>query len=192
MELVKFALEEWKKTPQFQIEDAYKWLYQATLGGEHAIKDKDKAFKWLEQEWQMLDEPQIDEILWQPLDYSQEIGRLNLRPFRNQSGDMNELLDAFVQSSSIFKHDKSKFIEVWVELSKHLMQDSQGQLISWQNWNILDEEAKLKNYPAIHHSRLYSQHYKPAYRVITSTFAQQLIASSFIKHKSLNLNVQAH
>src|SRR5436309_1724558 len=111
--LIDFALTRWRTERQVRIEDAYKWTYQATRGGEHSMPDEKIAREWLEQEWQTLFEPQPNEPLWQPLCPDGEIGRLNLRPFRARGGRMEDLLTAFVESGRKFPNDESSFIDTW-------------------------------------------------------------------------------
>ena len=41
-------------------DDAYKWLFQATRGGEHAI-DREGALSWLQDEWKTLTPPRAGE-----------------------------------------------------------------------------------------------------------------------------------
>src|SRR3982751_389691 len=84
--LLDFAIPKWKADKSVHIEDAYKWLYQATRGGEHAVPDEDSARKWLDGEWQFLGNPLKDEPDWEPLCPGSEIGRLNLRPFKAGGG----------------------------------------------------------------------------------------------------------
>ena len=37
--LLAFAETRWRAQPETRIEDAYKWLFHATLGGDHAVRD---------------------------------------------------------------------------------------------------------------------------------------------------------
>lgn len=172
--LIDFALPQWKKDRQFQIEDAYKWIYQATRGGEHAIPDKEMARQYLEGEWQKLGKPEPNEQIWEPLCSDGEIGRLNLRPFRVGGGQANDLLDAFVQSSQDFKNDESNFIAAWNELGKRLKSKSSGNL-NGRAWSKLNQKMKAENYPAIHHSQIFEQSRHPAYRILTKENAHKLI-----------------
>jgi hypothetical protein len=173
--LVKFALAQWQGDPQVRIEDAYKWIYQATRGGEHAIPDEQMARAWLDEEWQTL-AAKPDEALWQPLCPGGEIGRLNLRPFRTRGGKKEDLLAAFVRSGQSFRHDESNFIVAWNELGKRLNRKSYGKL-SWRAWRALDLKMRAAGYPAIHHSKIYEKERRPAYRVLTGEEAQRLIGA---------------
>jgi hypothetical protein len=173
--LVDFALARWRADPAVRIEDAYKWIYQVTRGGEHAIPDEKMARDWLEQEWATIGEPRADEPLWQPLCPDGAIGRLNLRPFRARGGKIQDLLAAFVVSSRNFRNDESNFRGAWNEFGRHLKRHPRGKLI-WRDWKALDRKMRAAGYPAIHHSKTYDEARRPAYRVITGEEARKLIA----------------
>ena len=174
--LVKFALAQWHSDPQVRIEDSYKWIYQATRGGEHAMPDEQMARAWLDEEWQTLEEAKPDEPVWQPLCPGGEIGRLNLRPFRARGGRKEDLLAAFVRSSQSLRNDESNFIAAWNELGKRLKHQSYGKLDS-RAWRILDRKMRAAGYPAIHHSKVYEEERQPAYRVLTGEEAKRLIGA---------------
>lgn len=172
-ELLDFAIPQWTAKSEIRIEDAYKWLYQATRGGEHAIPDEESARDWLESEWQTLAEPKPNEPLWQPLSPEGEIVRLNLRPFRARGGRMDELLAAFVESSRRFDNNQANFKTAWKELGKRLKQKPIGAL-NWKDWRELDRKMRLSGYPAIHHSESFNRECQPAYRILTGEAARKL------------------
>jgi len=172
--LVDSALARWQTEPQVEIADAYKWIYQATRGGEHAAPEEKTARIWLEREWQTLAAPHANEPLWQPLCPNGEIGRLHLRPFRTQRGQLTDLLAAFVQSSRSFDGDEANFLAAWGELGKRLRNQAYGKL-QWQDWQMLDREMRASAYPAIHHSPIYNHERQPAYRVLTGEAARKLM-----------------
>ena len=116
----------WKADKNVRIEDAYKWTFQATRGGEHAVPDKESASKWLENEWQMAADPASNEPIWEPLCPGGDIGRLNLRPFRAYGGNADDLLEAFLSSSREYHSDGSNFIAAWDELGQRLKKKSVG------------------------------------------------------------------
>jgi len=174
--LVRFALAQWQTDPQVRIEDAYKWIYQATRGGEHAVPDEQMAQDWLDEEWRALGDPNPAEPLWQPLCPDGELGRLNLRAFRARGGKKEDLLAAFVRSSRSFRSDESHFIAAWNELGRQLKRRSYGG-VSWRDWRRLDLKMRAAGYPAIHHSQIYQQNRQPSYRVLTGEEAQKLIGA---------------
>ena len=163
--LVDFAVPIWKAEPAMRMEDAYKWIYQATRGGEHAAPDKEMAKSWLDQEWKTISEPLASEPIWQPLCEDGSIGRLNLRPFKQAGGSSDDLVDAFVTGSKEFKGTESEFREAWNELGKRLKKHDIGNL-DRKGWKSLDSAMEAKKYPAVHHSDIYEKALHPAYRIL--------------------------
>ena len=173
--LLDFALPKWKADKNVRVEDAYKWAYQATRGGEHGIPDEESARKWLDKEWLTLGKPMTNESLWEQLCPGGDIGRLNLRPYKSQNGKEDDLLEAFLASSREYRTEQSSFTDAWLDLGKRLKKKRAGKL-DHKAWKKLDTEMKAKNYPAIHHSEIYEKAHLPAYRVLTKSEVQKLLA----------------
>ncbi len=174
--LLDFAIPKWKADKNVRLEDAYKWTYQATRGGEHAVPDEESARKWLDSEWQTLGRPAANEAIWEPLCPGEAIGRLNLRPFKEKGGKSDDLLDAFLTSSREYKATVESFTDAWAELGKRLKKKRVGNL-DYKSWTKLDAEMKAKNYPAIHHSDRYEKANHPAYRILTKGEMQKLLSN---------------
>jgi hypothetical protein len=175
--LLDFAIPKWKGDKNVRIEDSYKWTYQATRGGEHAVPDEESARKWLDGEWQSLGKPTANEGVWEPLCPGGEFGRLNLRPFKTNGGKADDLLETFLASSREYKGEETSFIAAWTELGKRLKKKPVGKL-NYKEWTRLDAEMKAKNYPAIHHSESYEKANHPSYRILTSVEMKKLLAKS--------------
>ena len=172
-----FFLAQAPADPELRIEDAYKWLFHATRGGEHALADETAARKWLDREWQSLGPPQPDEPLWVPLTPDGRIGRLNLRPYRAQGGAPAPLLAAFLASAESFDASPARFRRAWNALGRELKKQPVGHLTA-EEWRRLDREMRAQGYPACHHSPEYEQARHPAYRVLTADEARKLLARS--------------
>ena len=172
--LLDFAIPKWKADKNMRIEDAYKWTYQATRGGEHAVPDRDSARKWLEREWQTMGDIPADKTVWVPLCPGGEVGRFNLRPFKARGGKTDEILDAFLASAVEYRSEPKAFIDAWTELGKRLKRRAAGKL-THKEWLRLDGEMRKNGYPAIHHSKTYSEAFRPAYRILTLRRAESLI-----------------
>jgi hypothetical protein len=166
--LLDFAIPKWKTDHAVHIEDAYKWIYQATRGGEHAAPDREMARQWLESEWSALGKPEKDEPLWEPLCKDESIGRFNLRVFRLKGGKMDVVLEAFVTSSREFKESGTSFVDTWLQLGERL-RTHPVNVVTYHEWTRLDNEMKPKKYPPLHHSKSYEDKQHPAYRVLTGT-----------------------
>lgn len=174
--LLDFAIPKWKTDKNTRIEDAYKYLYQATRGGEHAVPSKDSAKNWLDNEWRNLGFAIKHEPTWEQLCPDGSIGRLNLRPFKETGGKADDVLFAFLQSAREYKTEPATFTDAWVGLGKRLKKQGFDK-ITHKEWKRLDSEMKKKNYPAIHHSDEYKKANRPAYRILTLEQAQLLIPS---------------
>ena len=159
-------LDAWAVDPAFSMSDAYKWIFQATLGGEHAAPSRDMADQWLRQEWQQLGPTAPDEPLTERLGDT-GIVRLHLRPFRDAGGAPEALLDAFLASAVAFRADHDVFVRAWRAFGDRLRQAPAAHLTR-DAWVQLDEELRGKGYPAVHHSDEFTRAHRPAYRVVTA------------------------
>src|SRR5207247_3676866 len=123
------------------IEDAYKWLFHATLGGEHAITIEDGPRKWLDDEWQTLGSPRKTEPLLTSLRPDGKIVRLNLRPYKALGGEKDLLLKAFIMSAKEFKPNKTIFEKTWQMLGAKLKHGRIG-FLNETDWLRLDKITK--------------------------------------------------
>lgn len=171
-----FFLAQAREDPEIRIEEAYKWLFHATRGGEHAIVNETAVRKWLDQEWATLEPPQPDEPLWTPLVAEGRIGRLNLRPYRARGGTPDALHQAFVAGAESFDASPARFRAAWKALGHALAKNPQGHLTR-SEWKRLDALARPDGYPARHHSAEYTVSRHPAYRVLPAADAQRLMDS---------------
>lgn len=175
VELIEFALPKWEADPNVRIEDAYKWIFQATRGGEHMTPSRESATKALEIEWGN-SEPAADvEALWEPLCPCEGIGRLNIRPFKARGGQVDDLVEAFLTSSRTFTGHPDALISAWRELGNRLEPQPSGGL-DYDSWSSLDADLSTKSYPAIHHSMDYRAARRPSYRILTTASLHRLSA----------------
>jgi hypothetical protein len=174
--VVPFAEAAFRADPEVRIEDAYKWLFHATRGGEHAVRDEAAVGAWLEREWASLGLPEAGEPLVVGLRPDGALVRLNLRPFKARGGRPDELLSAFLRSARAFQAGGELFEAAWSTLGRRLDARPTGHL-DGPAWRRFDAEARAKGFPASHHSAAYSAAHHPAYRVLTGDEARQLAAS---------------
>jgi hypothetical protein len=163
--LLDFAVAAWRKEPAFQVEDAYKWLYHATMGGDHAVSDDEGPRRWLEDEWAGLGAPKAGEKEVVSLRPDGKVVRVQLRPFKARGGDPEMLLAVFVASAQRFRPEREDFLREWRALGERL-KDGRLSQIRYQDWRRLDRQAAREGYTAIHHSSAYEKAASPAYRVV--------------------------
>lgn len=163
--LCAYALVQWKTTPQMRIQDAYKWLYQATLGGEHAVRDEQGPRRWLEREWAALTPPGAQEPELVRLTPDGSVLRVNLRPYKSAGRDRDLLLALFVMSAERFRGERGRFLKEWRSLGQLLRRRPQAHL-TFAAWTSFDRSMSARGFPAVHHSPEYEKAYQPAYRVV--------------------------
>jgi hypothetical protein len=163
--VLSFALVAWRQYPQMRIEDAYKWLFHATQGGEHAITSEEGPRQWLEGEWKGLGQPLRGEPLLVPLTRDGRLVRMNLRPYKARGGSKETVLQAFVRSAKSFRADRAAFRAAWQSLGNRLKHRDAGR-ITRKDWLRFDGEMAKHGYPACSHSEAYERAYRPAYRVM--------------------------
>lgn len=178
-----FFLARAASDPELRIEDAYKWLYHATRGGEHALDIETAARLWLEHEWAALEPPAAGEPLWEPLSADGRIGRLHLRPYRQRGGDLPALHQAFVAGATSFDSSPGRFLRAWRALGRTLTRSPRGYLTG-PEWRRLDRLLRAQGYPPIHHSPEYEHARRPAYRVLPGNEARHLIETLPPAHRA--------
>ncbi len=144
--------------PAMQIQDVYKLLHQAALGSEHAISDPASAQKWMERELAEMGEgPEEDTI--DPISPNGQIVRVHLRPYIAQGRDPKTLLTAFIRTANEYHGEKNVLENYWKATTgmTHFSSEDVEHFI---------EPLRTKNYPAVHHSKIYENTYRPAYRVV--------------------------
>lgn len=171
--LAAYARTALAAEPSAGVEDAYKWLFQATRGGEHSAPSEEAARKWLEKEWAGLGPPLPGEPLVVPLRPDGKVVRLNLRPFKEAGGDPEALLRAFLESARAFREEPGLFVAAWRAFGRALPRDGAGGRNAGA-FAELDRDAERAGWPARHHGALYAAARKPAYRVLTGEAAAAL------------------
>jgi hypothetical protein len=172
--LAGFTRKALADEPAAGVEDAYKWLFQAARGGEHAAPSEEAARTWLEKEWATLGPPLPGEPLIASLRPDGAVVRLNLRPFKAAGGDPNALLTAFLSSARGFAPDPGLFVAAWRAFGRG---PSDGGANGWNAaaFEELDRSSEKAGWPARHHSPGYVEARRPAYRVLTAGEADRLV-----------------
>lgn len=164
--LVSHALAAWRREPETRIEDAYKWLYHATHGGEHALAVEDGPRSWFESEWQSVGPPLPQEPTTVALDPEGRILRVNLRPAKAAALDAEMVFQIFLRSAEAFTSDPTALREAWSMLGDRLRKAAASPHLNHKEWRRLDADLARRGFRARHHSEAYARAAKPAYRVV--------------------------
>ncbi len=159
--------------PLMQAADLYKLAHQAALGSEHGITSIDAARTWLERELANMgagpSEPMLD-----PISGDGRILRCHLRPFIQGGFDPEALLRAFVGTAEVVRRSPTglqEYLDVILELAE-------SRIIGIARAGLSDYFIHMQagGYPAVHHSPEFVQAYRPAYRVVSRDFLENMIS----------------
>ncbi len=170
IELGSLLRNHFNRYPLMQVQDLYKLLHQAALGSEHAVLDASHAKKWLEQEMAALGDGPVEPLL-DPISPDGKISRLHLRPCLKLGVPGGVILEVFLRTATEW-HGAPGTLEAYGKIAAR-----QAEL---ENWHISRQEIDDfftamagENFPARHHSQVYSTSYRPAYRVVSTEIWRQ-------------------
>lgn len=143
--------------PLSTTQDWYKLIYQGTLGAEHLLHDAVRARQRLQQEWDAV-EPQADAAsVYDAIAPDGKIMRLHLRPLKALGCPVDAVWIAFEKSARMPSADKNIFVKIWRRLS---------QTLAVADVDVWDQTMASQGYPVCHHSTVFREAYRPAYRVV--------------------------
>ncbi len=137
------------------------------MGSEHAVSDEAGARKWLLEEIRNLgsgpEEPLVEAISPDGV-----VARVHLRPLVRAKVDVEQLLDAFLQTANEF-HGSAQRLELYgrnavQEAAEGVFPFSANEMAAYMR------QMKKKGFPAVHHSPSFEAEYRPAYRVVAHDF----------------------
>ncbi len=158
--------------PLMELRDFYKLLYQGVMGSEHLLTSAENYTQNLQAEFRLI-QPEAGQRLLEPVRRDEALFRLNLAPVKARHLDLDRLTPSFLETAQIVRGTKSELRAVWtafVELCIH------GHICNFDANVILRFSKRLEgaDYPATHHSEVYRQAYKPAYRLIAGRYVSAL------------------
>ncbi len=149
--------------PELQIQDVFKFLYQSSFGCEHLISSLEKVTEYISKEYDLSDGDSSIKIEALDGDYS----RVYLSCLRGGL-NVNTFGKLFFLSAKT-ETDGLANLENKIEVAKSLV--FEGLLpFSAAEFEGAVSEWKENGYPAVHHSDVFREKYKPAYRLIANEF----------------------
>lgn len=163
-------LEHVERYPAMEVVDLYKLLHQATLGSEHAVRNRDEASSWLESEIAALGDGPVEAVVDR---IGSRFARVHLRPFLTGGGDAGRLLDSFVKTAND-GHAGVQQLECGLAVAAALA--ATGRL----PWTAADVAGYATDragdgFAAVHHSDGFRDAYRPAYRVISVDLVEETV-----------------
>ena len=149
--------------PRMQLDDIYKLLHQAALGPGHAVKDTAAARAWLEKEAAELG-PGPAEAEKDIISPDGKLARVHLRSWLAVGGSLDDLNRAFVETANSYPPSPERLGKFCGSLGD--LAGARGIPFAQQEVVAYFDRIAQVGYPVVHHSRTYSDAYKPAYRVV--------------------------
>ena len=151
-----------QRYPLMQISDAVKLLYQNEFGGGHLITDAEQSLRFLLQEWDAVAaDPQA--IAFEQL--GSGLVRAYLPALKASAIAPQQLNRAFVLSANAVRGEAAE-----LEVKLTALYDCRLQNRAAFDPAALAEylmDYRRRGYPAVSHSEIYRQAYRPAYRVLS-------------------------
>ena len=150
--------------PHSTLQDIYKSFFQDNFGPGHAVPDSARAAAWLHSELEKVD--RLDVPLYEPTGYKGNYYRVSLAAIASGKVQADALLSAFLRSVRAVQPSK---VAAWVNEWELI-----ESIIAAMEFSLPNYEADAKaiaamlagGHYAVHHSRLYNEHYAPHYRII--------------------------
>lgn len=171
---VRLAVERMVKDfPHSTLQDIYKSLFQDNFGPGHAVPDSAQAATWLRNELAKVD--RLDVQLYEPTGYKGNYYRVSLAAIASGKVQADVLLSAFLRSVRMVQPSE---VAAWVKEWEQIEGIIATMELSLPNY---DADAKaiaamlVEGRYAVHHSRLYNEHYAPHYRIIAKDIFEKEI-----------------
>ena len=156
-------LKHYQSYPQLQMQDIFKFIHQSAFGCEHMVSSLESATDYIQKEYETAD--LSDTPLVVPLDGAYSRVYLTYLDNGLSAQTLGKLFYLSAKAETNGKADAENKLSVAAELVR------QGKLpFSAKAFEDAAKKWKADGYPAVHHSDIFRNTYKPAYRVIANKF----------------------
>ncbi|MCX7983700.1 MAG: hypothetical protein N3A63_02215 [Bacteroidetes bacterium] len=166
--------EEVQRYPKLEIQDLYKFAYQAAMGNAHFVRDSGTiADDVLHQLSRINASPH--EPLFIALTTDKRIVRLSLRTAKYYGIPPTAIINAILHTARNVKPSKTLLETFLMDIEK-LADDS---LLPFSHTAVRTyfQRMKEQQYPPVHHSKTFIETYDPVYYIIDGTLCETLLKS---------------
>ncbi len=154
---------QWTRYPEMQVQDWYKLLHQASMGNRHLGVEDSLIYNYLIGEMDRI-EASASEPLIEYISPDSMTVRLNLRPYKAGGGDPAALFSAMQSTWDTVEPSTELLAAYWNDLL--VLSKADRLKPSADVFAGFFSEKSKEGFPAVHHSQIYNEAYKPAYRVL--------------------------
>ena len=159
--------------PHSTLQDIYKSFFQDNFGPGHAVLDTAQAAAWLHGELAKVE--RLDVPLYEPTGCNANYYRVSLAAIASGKLQADALLSAFLRSVRAVQPSE---VEAWVQKWEQIESVIAAMELPLPNYDADAAAIKdmlSKGHYAVHHSRLYNEHYAPHYRIIAKDIFEKEI-----------------
>lgn len=171
---VRLAVERMVKDyPHSTLQDIYKSFFQDHFGPGHAVPDSAQAAVWLRGELSKVD--RLDVPLYEPTGCNGNYYRVSLAAIASGKVQFDDFLSAFLRSvRAVLPSEVDAWSREW-EMIEGIVAAMGLSLPNYETDAVAIKEMLVAGHYAVHHSRLYNEHYAPHYRIIAKDIFEKEI-----------------
>ena len=159
--------------PHSTLQDIYKSFFQDNFGPGHAVPDSAQAAAWLHGELEKVD--RLDVPLYEPTGYKGNYYRVSLVAIASGKLQADALLSAFLRSvRAVQPSEVEAWVQEWAQIES-VIAAMELQLLGYDADTKAIKDMLAAGHYAVHHSRLYNEHYAPHYRIISKDIFEKEI-----------------
>ena len=167
-ELLKLITSHFNRYPHIQIQDIYKLIYQGTMGVDHYLQNSETFEERLTTE---MEKVQADGSLplWEAIRPDGKLARLNLAACKAKTCDVAGLATLCYWTANLFRGNLEDLKTAWNTFQR-LCHSHRIQKFKLDEVDQFSRQIEKNKFLPMHHSDIYQQTYKPAYRLIGREF----------------------
>ena len=159
--------------PHSTLQDIYKSFFQDNFGPGHAVPDSAQAASWLRGELAKVE--RLDVQLYEPTGYNGNYYRVSLAAVVGGKVQADALLSAFLRSvRAVQPGEVDAWVQEWAQIES-VIAAMELQLPGYDADTKAIKDMLAAGHYAVHHSRLYNEHYEPHYRIIAKDIFEREI-----------------
>ena len=160
----RLLTEHFRRYPKMQPTDLFKFLYQSAFGCEHLVASRADAVDYIKREYETM-EPSLENATIEPLDGA--YSRVPLAILKD--GMTPETLGALFCRSAKCEQDGMGSLLEKLEIAKKMVAEG-AFCFSDAEFSSALETWRAEGFPSVHHSEIFREVYRPAYRVIAKEY----------------------
>lgn len=169
-------IKHFQEYPLMQIQDVFKFLHHSAFGCEHLVSSEEKAVEYIKEEYSK--GVVQSKVFVEKLDGDYSRVHLSCMDY----GVSAEVLGKMLFLSAKKEVDGKTKLKQKLKIAEEMI--TEGLLpFDIDEFRCAAQIWEKEGFPAVHHSEVFRRAYKPAYRVVSDKYAEQI--SELIKQKMI-------